>query len=1544
MPLPGGASDKAGLRYELRWTVACMVDVMEGKALSIRLEPPGSAGEGVEFWTRTSSGTGYHQVKRQRTGLGRWSLSELASEAVLPNFYDKLHDPSATCTFVSTHAAHTLDELSDRARRAESWEEFQGSFLSSQAQSANFDQLHTKWGSSSKEDSFRRIQRVHVRTVDEAYLRITVQNRLETLVDGDAATVLDVLSELALEKVHHALTATDIWGHLSSRGFSRRRWAEDKSVIGAVNEQNRGYLAPLRQANIAGKVVIRSEVDRVLEKFDAEDGKNSVLITGEAGTGKSLLIPQVIEKVEDRGWPLLAFRVDHLNPTQLPRDLGRQLGLPGSPVNVLASISKDQECLLVIDQLDAVSLASARNPEFFDCIGAILDQTQDYPNMRVLIACRRFDLDNDHRFRQLTGNRGMAVEVPIGRFDDETVRILVTDLGLDAGELSPKQMNLLSLPFHLSLLAEMTHDKSAASLGFQTPKGLYDRFWNYKQTTIRSRLSDPSHLLRVVDLLADHMSRHQVLYAPQSLLDEFREAASVMASENILVSDDSKYSFFHESFFDYVFARRLETSETDILSFVLDGEQALFRRAQIRQVLVHQRDADREAYLRIVNSILTREDIRFHMKETVFALLGSLDDPTQEEWEIIEPLISSKTGFARGLSSVRQAIYRAGANLLPGEISRLWRLQIRRLNASLESRLSAQVWGILYRSASWFDLLDSMGSIQWWLSNGDEQRIDQTVSYLRSIQEYRDDRVAELLEPFVGASELWDKRLLVLVSWSRLGAGRRMFDLVLKMIDEGVLDELRGPVAANSDFWSVVSPLANGRPDWACEMIAHYCDRRLNLSLESGSTNPFNSEVGIGRHSQSAERVILDSAKGAPKRFVNELLPFVLKVIEVNADKNGNPPWRDPIWGYRFYGARYGLDHNFLTATEIAMRQLAENEPDEFRTIAEGLRSSEYETVQYLLIRSYAANGERFADDAVEYLLKDTVRLATGYSSDSHWATRQLLERVTPYCSDENFSKLEQMILKYYTPHERAADGRKTRGYTQLKLLEGLELSRLTVEARRRLQELGRKFERRLPTEPVGIVGGFVGSPIPDASASKMNNDQWLKAITRYSSESPSDSFDDVLKGGANELARVLEEQTKQNPVRFADLVHLFHDDANPAYFEAILRGITGTTLDAGAVVQVCLRCHRLPNRPCGHWITRPLAYLAESSLSDDALEMVAWYATEDPDPAEESWRDEKGEDGARRSTDPLGAGLNSVRGSAAESMARLIYADSARVLFYEPHLRTMVRDPSIVVRAWVALTLQGLLRHDRDLAVELFLELCNADDILLSTNYVETFLKFALPTHFQELVPILVRMIDSGSQGAAIIGARQACLASLTMREALPLARRCISGSNALRQGAAEVYARNLRNSTYRSTCEDMLTTLFSDKDEQIRDAAAMCFNGFEGPDLREYSELIRSYVNSRAFDSEKDFLIHALDETTAYMPEAVLMTSERFLDVAGQDAADIRTGSASYSNVVSRLVIRVYGRSTDARIRHRCLDLIDRMTAVGVYGLDRAIVQIER
>ena len=252
------------------------------------------------------------------------------------------------------------------------------------------------------------------------------------------------------------LTAYDIWNYLTEKQkYRRREWHKDRHVLVAVEKVNETYLDRFENENIAGEIITRDEVSIVVDKLTSQDSKNrGVLLTGEAGVGKSGVIGQVMKELKNRDLPVLAFRIDRRYPTEYPDDLGKQLDLPGSPSIVLAGVAQKRDCVLIIDQVDAVSQASGRNPDFFDCIRRIIKQAETFPKIRLLVACRKFDVDNDSRIRGLTGEKGIVETVCINKLAHTTVKEICSKLGLDAARLNQKQLDLLSIPLHLSLLAE----------------------------------------------------------------------------------------------------------------------------------------------------------------------------------------------------------------------------------------------------------------------------------------------------------------------------------------------------------------------------------------------------------------------------------------------------------------------------------------------------------------------------------------------------------------------------------------------------------------------------------------------------------------------------------------------------------------------------------------------------------------------------------------------------------------------------------------------------------------------------------------------------------------------------------------------------------------------------------------------------------------------------------------------------------------------------------------------------------------------------------
>ena len=85
----------------------------------------------------------------------------------------------------------------------------------------------------------------------------------------------------------------------------------------------------------------------------------------------------------------------------------------------------------------------------------------------------------------------------------------------------------------------------------------------------------------MVGLLTDALSQNESISAPASRLDSVAQAADTLVSDNVLVMESGRYRFFHESFFDYAFARRFVREGRDLVHFLTQEcvEQHLFRRA-----------------------------------------------------------------------------------------------------------------------------------------------------------------------------------------------------------------------------------------------------------------------------------------------------------------------------------------------------------------------------------------------------------------------------------------------------------------------------------------------------------------------------------------------------------------------------------------------------------------------------------------------------------------------------------------------------------------------------------------------------------------------------------------------------------------------------------------------------------------------------------------------------------------------------------------------------------------------------------------------------
>jgi hypothetical protein len=424
----------------------------------------------------------------------------------------------------------------------------------------------------------------------------------------------------------------------------------------------------------------------------------------------------------------------------------------------------------------------------------------------------------------------------------------------------------------------------------------------------------------------------------------------------------------------------------------------------------------------------------------------------------------------------------------------------------------------------------------------------------------------------------------------------------------------------------------------------------------------------------------------------------------------------------------------------------------------------------------------------------------------------------------------------------------------------------------------------------------------------------------------------------------VLEARAKQDPERFARLASKLPDDAQVAYFDAVLRGVADaeTAIPIEETEALIVRCHALPNRPCGRWIARPLHHHVATPLSQETAEILCWYATHDPDPTiDRDASEERSPDERLRQH-----GLNSVRGGIAYDLTRLIWNNPANTERLMPAVRSLVGDRVAAVRAMAAETLIAILREDSMTALELLdLLIADCSDDLLATHHVYDFLRYRIGVDFDRLRPIIERMIASPVVETQRQGSTLACIAALSVAEAREIADACRTGPVSQRLGAARVYAANLTGTHHRDECETALRELFNDSDKEVRDAAADVVRRFSDSELGDYVDLVEALVGSAAAAENWADILFALTETTAAVPDLALSICSQLLEGSERGGSTIVDVPVHHADSVSQLLVRVYSDGDgDEASRTRALDLIDRSLEQGVYGAHSALADHDR
>ena len=333
---------------------------------------------------------------------------------------------------------------------------------------------------------------------------------------------------------------------------------------------------------------------------------------------------------------MLATRLDRLDGFRDAHELGVAMRLPGSPAAVLSRVAAGRPALLVLDQVDAFGAGSGRNPARLEAVTEALRDARAL-GIKVMIACRAFDLEMDDRLAALAGITrtgqqadGHHVEY-LGPLPDSDVDNALRTACIESVGLTASLRTLQSTPLHLHMLVTLRER------GISTRLQLFDKFYAVVRSEAEAR-QPSAPVTEVSDRLAVMLSDRQELSVAAARLGDHQATVENLVRAGWLRRDRGRISFAHELFFDYAYAQQHMRSGLPLLSLLRSGEQHLFRRAQVRQILALEREQEPAQYLRDVREILSADDVRPHLKELVVALVTLVPDPGPDEWQALSVL------------------------------------------------------------------------------------------------------------------------------------------------------------------------------------------------------------------------------------------------------------------------------------------------------------------------------------------------------------------------------------------------------------------------------------------------------------------------------------------------------------------------------------------------------------------------------------------------------------------------------------------------------------------------------------------------------------------------------------------------------------------------------------------------------------------------------------------------------------------------------------------------------------------------------------------
>lgn len=827
----------------------------------------------------------------------------------------------------------------------------------------------------------------------------------------------------------------------------------------------------------------------IIETPEKKDGilRNICLLAGQAGYGKTVVLKDLYTKCLDDGVVVLGLKADKLYSNTL-KGLQDTLGFTLPVHEIIKECKKHfSRIIILIDQIDALSQSMSSDRSYLELYRTIIDYYSKDENIKFIISVRTSDLQYDPSLKIYKNTK----TIQLGLLEQSKVLELLAKIDIVKDDLSPKLLELLRVPNHLNIFSQIVSNRSI--LKATNVLELYLELWRQKVAEIGATI--PAQKVRIKELLyaiAKQMFNDQRITVSELRYENYSEEIRYLESERLIKVEDRQIQFFHQSFYDFVFAKQFVEGNESLLDYIKNGEQSIHIRSAVKMIISYLRESDPAHYTKDINAIFFNDQIFFHIKHILMVSLAAQEKPTNEEKQFVLKSFASSFHW--------QSVF-------------------------FEHALS-KPWLLFTIENNFFEILED----DYQLRSDDKE----------SIQPFHIDKarntVAGFLKRFIIGQNDADAWQVLSKIKNELFVRNALFSVkdwsgtLSYQIFEGINDFEEKDAFA---YYHILDNIAKINPGYVLAKL----DEILPLHFKKSSSE---------RDYQESE-ALKTLAKDVPER----LFPILYKAIKLDFDRYAKYIDADEDelihnYSYSSVDLRDTEDHYYgsefiYQLLGACLKKCAHDHRNEFLLFFDEHKNSRYEAILRLLLFALEDNEKEYADQVFDlFCIFEKLDLLT-YGDGIQNDLRRLLEKTFPEFSWQQKQLVIQVIRTYTNKKEiyyRKIVGEEKAcrvsnwGLSKLLMIKRLPQEVIETEFKREFRELVERFKDLDTTDPRKVRNGLAGivhSPIPNDVCHKMGVKHWLRAFRTYDRD-VNRWGKDFLKGSLQELANAFQSTVAQYP------------------------------------------------------------------------------------------------------------------------------------------------------------------------------------------------------------------------------------------------------------------------------------------------------------------------------------------------------------------------------------------------------------------------------